>query len=496
MKRVRLPSPAPPEFRKPDQAVVWLCAFCPRFMSPTQSAQLSFSAIRREVVALWALAWPVLIGQLATMAMGVADVIMTGHASAEDLAAVSLGTTVWNIITITAMGVMMAINTLVSHEVGAGNHGAIASLVRQALWKGLFIGLLACVIANLVTPVFGVIGLEPNMTAMATRFVQIMSLAMPALGAFRALYGYSASLGKTKPAMVIALGGLVFNIIGNWLLVFGYWGLPRLGALGCAVSTSAGTWLMLLAMIWWIRRAPAYQATNPFAAWEWPDWRRIGSMLRMGLPIGITYMAETTAFGAIALLVARFGVVTVAAHQIALNFSSVVFMVPMSLGIALITRVGHTLGADDPRHARMVAWVGVGMALFYAVFSAGLIAVLRVPIASIYTSDLAVQALAAELLILAAVFQLSDATQVVAACAIRGYKVMRRPMVIHLFAFWGLSLPLGMALGFAPAWLPLAPAAPMAAQGFWIGLVVGLSVAAVLLTLLLHYLSKSRAEAA
>jgi MATE family multidrug resistance protein len=450
--------------------------------------------IRTEAVALWKLAWPVLVGQVATVAMGVADVAMTGHASAADLAAVSLGTSVWTIVAVTVIGVMMAVNTLVAHDVGANALANIPSLVRQGLWKSLIVGLVGCVAANAVTPVFNHIGLEPDVAEMAARFVHVISIGLPAFTTYRVLYGYSAGLGQTKPTMVIALGGLLFNIAVNWLLVFGNLGFPRLGAIGCAVATSMGLWGMLLAMIWWIRRAPVYRQTDPLLAWEAPDWSRISAMLRLGLPIGVTYFAEVTAFASIALLVAPFGVVTIAAHQIALNFSSLVFMVPMSFGIALITRVGLTLGASDARQARFVAWVGVGMSIVYATGSALLITWLREPIANLYTSDTAVQLLTAELLLLAAIFQISDATQVSTACAIRGYKVTRRPMVIHLFAFWIISLPLGYALGMAPEWLPIRPSAPMGAQGFWIGLVIGLSLAAVMLSLLLHFLSRSRAQ--
>lgn len=447
------------------------------------------TAIHREAAALWLLAWPVLIGQLATMAMGVADVAMTGHASAEDLAAVSLGASVWSIVIVTIMGILMSVNTLVAHKVGAGSTAQIPHLVRQALWKSLFVGLIAFVAANGSTLVFDHIGLEPAVAAMATQFVQVISLGVLPFTAYRALYGYSASLGQTKPTMVIAVGALLFNIFVNWLLVFGNWGFPKLGATGCAVATACGLWLMLMAMILWIRRAAAYRDTDPFSQWEWPDWASIGAMLKLGLPIGVTYFVEVTAFASIALLVARFGVVSVAAHQIALNFSSLVFMVPLSFGIALVTRVGQTLGAGDPRQARFVAWVGVGMALAYALASATLIALLRGPIASAYTSDVAVQALAAELLLFAAIFQLSDAAQVATSCAVRGYKVTRRPMFIHLTAFWGLSLPLGCVLGFGLDWVPFAPAQPMQVQGFWVGLVVGLTVAALLLSVLLHYLS-------
>ena len=441
---------------------------------------------------MWQLAWPMLVGQLATVGMGVADVAMTGHVSAEELASVSLGASVWSIVLVTVMGIMMAINTVVAHEMGAANYHLIAHSVRQSLWKGLGVGVLACAAANLATLLFDHIGLDQAVNDKASMFVHVISLGMPAFACYRALYGYTTSINQTKPVMIIAIGGLLFNIAVNWLLVFGNLGMPKMGAVGCAVATAAGMWLMLAAMLAWIRVAPAYAQTFPFAHWEWPNRAEIGSMLRLGLPIGVTYFAEVSAFGAVSLLVARFGVVQVSAHQIALNFSSLVFMVPLSFGIALITRVGQSLGEGNPRKARFVSWVGVAMSVAFGVLSAGCIALFRWEIARAYTSDPHVQQLCVQLLLFAALFQLSDATQVAASSAIRGYQVTRQPMLIQLLAFWGFSLPLGYVLGLAPAWFPWSPEAPMAAFGFWIGLVLGLTVAALLLAIALHKLTLQR----
>jgi MATE family multidrug resistance protein len=248
----------------------------------------------------------------------------------------------------------------------------------------------------------------------------------------------------------------------------------------------------LLALVWWMHRSSAYRSTWPFGHFEPPHWPQIKSLLKLGLPIGVTYFAETSAFSLIALLIAEYGSTQVAAHQIALNFTALLFMVPLSIGLALLTRVGQSLGAGDPVRARYQAWLGVALGLGFAVVSAVAMALAREQIAHAYTSDPTVIALTAQLFVLAAIFQLSDATQVIASCAIRGYKVTRSPMVIHLTAFWVFSLPLGYCLGLAPSWMPWAPAQPMAAKGFWIALVVGLTIAALGLTTLLRHVARSR----
>jgi MATE family multidrug resistance protein len=358
------------------------------------------------------------------------------------------------------------------------------------------VGLLACVLANLAAQVFDFMSIEPVVRDVAKNFVLVASLGLPAFTCYRVLYGYSTSINQTKPMMVIALASLLLNALINWLLVFGNWGLPALGGVGCAWSTMLCVWFHLIALLWWMRLAPAYRRTWPFSHFEGPQWPMLRSLLKLGIPIGITYFAETSAFSLIALLIAKFGSAQVGAHAIALNFTSLTFMVPLSLGLALLTRVGQSLGADDPVAARFRAWVGVGLTLVFALVASVGMAMARQPIAAAYTSDPVVAALAAQLLVFAALFQLSDCSQVVTSCAIRAYKVTRAPMVLHLTAFWGFSLPLGCLLGLAPQGLPFAPAEPMAARGFWIALIVGLTIAAVGLVIMLRSVARQRIVAA
>ncbi|MBU3738538.1 MAG: MATE family efflux transporter [Rhodoferax sp.] len=450
------------------------------------------TSVGAEILSLWRLAWPILVGQLASVGLSATAVMMAGNASAQDLAGVSLGASIWLISNVTLIGLMLSVNPVIAHHVGAGALDRVPQVVRQGLWKALAVGLVAAGLNWAVIPVFDRLALQPAVQELAADFVRISSAGLPAFAAYRVLYGYSASLNQTRPMMVVALAALGLHVALSALLVHGLGGLPRLGGLGCAWAVLASTWFSLAALLVWIARAPAYRATWPFARFEWPDGPVLAMLLRLGLPIGVTYFAETSAFGLIALLLARFGAVEVGAHQIALNAASVTFMLPMSVGLAMLTRIGHSLGAGRPAEARFRAWVGIGMALTLSATAALGMALGSRQIAGLYTHDAAVTTLAARLLLLAAVFQLSDGLQVAASSALRGYKVTRAPMVIHLASFWGLSLPLGCALGLAPVWLPLAPDQPMGAPGFWIGLVVALTFAALSLTALLRRVARSR----
>ncbi len=440
---------------------------------------------------MWTLAWPILVGQLATIGIAVVEVAMAGHASAQDLAGVSLGVSIWNMLMLAIMGVMMAINPIVAHHVGAQTFDQVPQVVRQALWKALGLGLLGCLTANLSALLFSHMQLEPQVREVAQSFVLITSFALPLFACYRVLYGYSTSINQTKPLMVIALLSLALNLVVNWLLVFGNLGFSAQGGVGCAWATLISVAFNLLALVVWMHRSAAYRRTWPLGRFEPPHWQQIHNLLKLGVPIGITYFAETSAFSLIALLIAEFGSTQMAAHQIALNFASLIFMVPLSLGLALLTRVGQSLGAGNAVLARYQSWIGVALGLAFAVLSALLITGFRHDIAGAYTTDGTVIALSAELLFLAALFQLSDATQVITSCAIRGYKVTRSPMLIHMTAFWAFALPLGYLLGLAPNAIPFSPSQPMAAQGFWIALIVGLTIAALGLTALLRQVTSS-----
>ncbi|MEN9373200.1 MAG: hypothetical protein RIR79_752 [Pseudomonadota bacterium] len=449
--------------------------------------------ITTEIKALWQLAWPILIGQLANVGMSVADVAMAGHASAQDLAGIALGSSIWMIVFVTLMGVMMAVNPVISHHVGAKEWDRIPSVVRQALWKGVGVGLIAMLAVNGSAYFFVGMGLEPVVEDVATRFVRITSLGLPVFACYRVLYGYSTSLNQTKPIMLIAVLALALNVLLNWILVFGNLGFPAMGGVGCAWATLICMVFNLVALLWWMRRSAVYESTWPFDRFEAPHWVEIRHLLLLGLPIGVTYFAESSAFGLIALWVARFGTVQVAAHQIALNFSSLTFMLPLSLGLALLTRVGQALGAGDVVEARFRSHVGISLSAFLALIAALLIALLNREIVGLYTNDAVVIPVAAGLLLWAAWYQVSDAIQVSASCATRGYKETRLPMVIHLVAFWLIGLPLGcvLGLGWIPQWLP-----PLQAEGFWIGLVVGLGIAGSGQWLLLHYIAQKHLQKA
>lgn len=418
------------------------------------------------------LAWPIMVTQLAQVGTGFVDATMAGHYSPLDLAAISVGGSIWVALMLTLIGLTLAVNPLVAHSYGAGNLDEIPEVVQQGLWQGLFFAACGIAIGWVLAPYLHLSGLEAESAEKATRFLRAVVWGLPALAIHRVLAGYSASLNQTRPMMLIALFGLALNVPVNWILIYGKFGFPELGGVGCGYATAICMWISTLMLAAWIRLAPCYQRTMPLRNWRKPVWATQRRLLRLGLPIGIVFLVEISAFSLVALLIARLGAIQVAAHQIALNFTSLVFMIPSGLGHALTVRVGQALGAGLPDKARQIGINGIAMGILYALFSAVLVGAFRQPITALYTQDANVRTLATQLLLYAAIFQLGDATQAIIAGILRGYKITQWPMAIFIGAFWVLGLPLGYILTFTYG---------HGAAGFWQSLLLALGTLSCLL---------------
>lgn len=439
----------------------------------------------KDIRATWHLAWPIAIGQLASTGTAFVDAVMAGHVSPGDLAAVSVGSSIWVTMVVTMLGYLLATSPLVAQKVGAGDTGSIAALTQQALVQALVLAALCWVATRCVGPVFPLLGLEPAIAAKAARFLSAISLGLPAFACYRVLYNYSAALHQTRPMMVISVLCLLLNIPVNWILIYGHFGMPALGGEGCGWATAFCVWVNFILLALWIVRHPPYHDTHPFRVWQ--GWRPSmqHQLFRLGVPIGAMFLVEVSSFCLIALIISRLGATSVAAHQIALNFSSLTFMVPMAIGTALTVRVGHAVGAKDYRAARSIGRNGMQLGLCIALLTGCLMIGASTWIAGWYTDDASVLALAAQLIVLAGFFQFSDITQVVSAGVLRGYKITRAPMVIHMTAFWFVGIPVGYVLTFG-----LGRFHGMGVRGYWIALIVGLTLTAIALQILFRRASR------
>jgi MATE family multidrug resistance protein len=450
-------------------------------------AQTRLQRTRTELGNLLKLATPIIIAQLANTAMGFVDTVMAGRVSPQDLAAVALGNSIWVPVFLLMTGILLATTPKVAQRFGSGAHMEIGPLVRQALWLAMAVGIAAAVILWNAEIVLVVMNVDPALIEPAMGYLRAVACGFPAVALYHVLRCFSDGLGHTRPSMVIGVMGLALNIPLNYIFIYGKLGLPAMGGVGCGWATGLVMAFMFLSMLGWVKWAPFYKQSAIFNHFEWPQWPVLKRLLSVGLPIGIAVFAESSIFAVIALLIGGLGATVVAGHQIALNFSSMIFMIPYSLGMAATVRVGQALGRGEPREARFAAGVSMAAALAYACLSASLMLLLSKEIAQIYTPDTAVIAVATTLLVYTALFQFSDAIQVTAAGALRGYQDTRVTMILTLFAYWGIGLPVGYALGLTD-WL----GAPSGPSGLWQGLVVGLTCAAVMLAVRLAGSARKR----
>ncbi|MGE6792882.1 MATE family efflux transporter [Pseudomonas guineae] len=454
-------------------------------------AQTRLQRTRTELCSLLKLATPIIIAQLANTAMGFVDTVMAGRVSPQDLAAVALGNSIWIPVFLLMTGILLATTPKVAQRFGSGAHTEIGPLVRQALWLALGVGIAAAVMLWNTEIVLSLMNVDPALIEPAMGYLRAVACGFPAVALYHVLRCFSDGLGHTRPSMVIGLCGLALNIPLNYIFIYGKLGLPAMGGVGCGWATGLVMVFMFLSMLWWVKWAPFYQPSKIFSHFEKPQWPVLKRLLSVGLPIGIAVFAESSIFAVIALLIGGLGATVVAGHQIALNFSSMVFMIPYSLGMAATVRVGQALGRGEPREARFAAGVSMAAALAYACLSASLMLLLREEIAQIYTPDKTVIAVATTLLVYSALFQFSDAIQVTAAGALRGYQDTRVTMILTLFAYWGIGLPVGYALGLTN-WL----GEPSGPSGLWQGLIVGLTCAGGMLAVRLAGSARKRIRAA
>jgi MATE family multidrug resistance protein len=416
------------------------------------------------------LAGPIILSQVAQVLAGLVDTVMSGRAGAREQAVVALGVALWIPAFVCLMNVVQALSPLVAHHFGAGDREAVVRDTQDGIWLAAWSGALPLLLVPFAPAALEAARVEPALAQRTGVFLWGIGLGLPAAMVLRAFAFYSASLNRTRPMMVVSFVGLGTNAALNDVLIHGRFGLPALGGAGCGWATGIGMWLSLAGFAVWTARSRAYAAWYLWRGWTRPRWEAQKRLLRLGLPMGAAGLAEVAAFSSVAVLAGRFGDVQIAAHQVALNFAALVFMLPMGLSAAIAVRIGHALGAGDPREARRIAWTGMALAGLFALAAIGPIAALRNAVAAVYSEDPAVRALAARLLLFAAAWIVFDAAQVCAIGALRGYRVTLAPMALMLVAFWGVGVPLGTWLG----WHGVAGSGPLKVPGFWIGLVAGL----------------------
>ncbi len=440
----------------------------------------AYQTHRNEGRRLLGLTGPIILAQLSQTAMGVVDTIMAGRVSAVDLAAVAVGSSIFFPLFLFMVGTLSAVTPLVAQGHGRGDNLAVGNAIRQGMVAGLGLGLIMLFLLHQLTPIMAWMGVSAEVMPLTGQYLSAVSWGLPAAGAFLALRNGGDGLSKPRLSMFAGFFGLLVNICANYILIYGKLGFPAMGGVGCGYATSLSMVAMLAAMGLMLQRSSTVQGSL-FRLANLHTLRSLGPLLVLGLPIGLSLFVECSIFAVIALLVSKLGAEVVAAHQIALNFTSLLFMLPYSLSTALSVRVGFAIGRNQANQVKITVQAGLALALLCACCTCLFILLAADQIAALYSPDPTVRQLAATLLGLAALFQIPDSLQVNSAGALRGCKDTTVPMVLMVVAYWGVGLPIGYGLGLKG----LAGMTP-GPQGFWIGLICGLSMAATLLSFRLY----------
>ena len=418
------------------------------------------------------LAGPLVVGQVTSFGMNFVDTVMAGRIGTVDLAAIAVGSSIWAAGFLFVLGVLLAVSATVSQLDGAGRRQQAGEFARQALWLALALSIVLFAAARGAERVMLAIEVAPAVVDLSVPYLRAMSWGAPALCGLLVLRFFSEGTGYTRPTMYIGLVGIACNVPLNYVLMFGKLGVPALGAVGAGWATAIVFWIQLLALAGWIAWRPRYAPYGLFERFSRPNPREILATIKLGLPIGIMVFLEGGMFVGSALLIGTLGAVPVAAHQVAMNYAGLMFMVPVGLSGAITVRVGNAVGRGDPEAARRAGLVGMVIALSFGLVSAAFMLMFPELIVALYTREPEVAGLAVSLLFLAAFFQVADCVQASAAGALRGFKDTRMPMLYSVIAYWLVGLTSGWFLTFRLDWGP---------AGMWLGIIGGLSLAAVLL---------------
>ncbi len=437
----------------------------------------SSHSLKKQLLHLLTLAIPVIATQFSQMAMGVVDTVMSGHASAIDLAAVAVGSSIWIPLILLIGGILTAITPTVAHFCGAKEYSRIGHTIRQSIWIGVLLSLLGFAALFSIYDLFAFMAVKAPILPIATGYLQAIAWGMPAIVGFFILRYLNEGMANILPVMLVGFLGLLVNVVSNFILIFGHFGAPALGGVGAGWATTITHWIMLFCLLIYLFNSKKFAHIKLFEMDMMPHINELKTILALGIPIGITFFVEGSIFSIIALFLASLGVVTVASHQIALSFSSLIFILPLSLSISLTIQVGHQMGAQQYLQMRETIKAGYLISLSISIIAAVLIINYSSGIAALYTDNIDVIELASSLMIFTALYQFSDGIQLCSAGSLRGLKDTTIPMFLSIVAYWFIGFPLGYTLALTDIITDA-----MGAKGFWIGLLSGLSISAVFMS--------------
>jgi MATE family multidrug resistance protein len=440
---------------------------------------LRWADYQSELKTLFHLAYPIFLAQLALTGLGFLDTAMSGWVGREDLAAIGLGSSLFMPVFMISTGILLAITPLVSQLVGADQLDRISQTLSQGLWLALPLGLLSAFILIKSEIILDYLSLSPKVYQLTADYLDYVAWGLPGVALYQALRFFWEGLGRTLPTMAISFIALFLNIPLNALFIYGLPGLvDPMGAAGCGVATTLVMWSMFFIGALYVWRHPEIGHWLKRAVTHRPSWH-LGSkqILNIGVPNTLALLFEVSLFSFIALFVAKLGTLVLASHQVAISYTSMAFMLPLSFAMAVTVRIAHAYGSGQKAKFQLVLRTSFSVTLALGVGLALLTYLGRDVWVILYTQDPEVMKLAALLLVYAASYQIFDAVQATAAGVLRGLGDTRFTMFVTLVTYWGIGLGGGYLLGMTDVFTPR-----QGVEGFWLGIILGLGAAAILLS--------------
>jgi MATE family multidrug resistance protein len=411
---------------------------------------------------------PIFGSQLSYMIMHTTDTIVSGRYSSEELAGLVLAGAFTFPVYMLFQGIMFAITPIVAQLYGSREFTKIGQKMRQIFWIAILIAFSIFFIFLFLSKILLFFPLDKNILSISTEYLRAVSVGMFFYVMFRYLSSYSEGMTLTLPVFFVVLFGALINIPLDIIFAFGYFGIPEMGSEGCGYATSIVSMIMFFAMLRIILSSKKYKKTELLKEFNGPSLKVSKEVLKLGVPIGVGIFAEMTMFSGAAIIIGQLGDKILSGHAVALNIASILFMLPLAIGLAGSTRVGNLLGEKRFLDAKYSSYVGVSLCFIGALFNMIMLLIFRENFSSIYSKDIEVINVAITLLIYASIFQIPDGIQMGSLGALRGYKDTFAPMIFLLISYWVFAIPFGYFLtnyGFTK---------PLGAEGMWISMIMGL----------------------
>lgn len=429
---------------------------------------------------------PILITQIAMYMITFFDILMTGRYDTYHLAGVTIGSSFWVPVYTGLAGILMAITPIIAQHSGAKNTQEIRPYVQQGIYISVVLSAIVFLIMRFgVDPILTAMPLESEVQTVASNYLLGMSLGLLPLFGYAVIRSFFDGLGETRVSMAIILLAAPINVTLNYFLIYGHFGFPELGGAGAGYASAITYWLIFLIACLTATKFGPFISFQLFKEWTKVSMQKWKEILTIGVPMGISIFVEISIFSIVTLLMANYSTATISAHQIAMNFTSLLYMIPLSISMGVTILVGQEVGAKRFGAAKQYGYLSIGLAILFSFISIAILLTFREQIAGLYTTDVSIINLSMHFFIYAALFQLSDAIQAPVQGVLRGYKDVNITFVMAIISYWVIGLPTGYAMA---NFTDLGP------FGYWIGLITGLTIGAITLSLRLRFIQRRSYE--